>query len=83
MQLEWAIKHEQPINASGIINRIKKVVSVLNKEQFTKKSPETATLKLQIDWYGTNIVNDNNSCLNILKNINKNNITINLIECHI
>ncbi len=83
MQLEWAIKHEKPINASGIINRIKKVVSVLNKEQFTKKSPETATLKLQIDWYGTNIVNDNNSCLNILKNINKNNITINLIECHI
>lgn len=83
MQLEWAIKHEQPTNASGIVNRIKKLVSVLNKERFTKNSLETSTLKLQIDWYGTNIVNDNNLCLNILENINKKHIMINIIDCHV
>lgn len=80
MQLEWAIKHEQPTNASGIVNRIKKLVSVLNKERFTKNSLETSTLKLQIDWYGTNIVNDNNLCLNILEHINHKHIMIN---CHV
>ena len=80
MQLEWAIKHEEPINASGICNRIKKMVSVLNKKRFTKKSPETSTLELQIEWYGTHIVKDNSDCLNILERLNKNNITIDIIN---
>ena len=42
MKLEWAIKHEQPVNASGICNRIRKLMSVLNKERFTKKSLDLA-----------------------------------------
>ena len=79
MQLEWAIKHEHPINASGIVNRIKKIVSVLNKDRFTKKSPETVTLKLQIEWYGTYMMNDNILCLDLLEKLN-NNITISMIS---
>lgn len=80
MQLEWAIKHEHPVNASGITNRIRKMVSVLNKDKFTKKSPDTATLKLQIEWYGTHMVNENTLCLSILEKINKDNITMNLVD---
>lgn len=80
MQLEWAIKHEQPVNASGITNRIRKMVSVLNKDRFTKNSPETSHLELQIEWHGTDIVNENALCLSILEKINKDNITITMIN---
>ena len=80
MQLEWAIKHEHPVNASGITNRIRKMASVLNKEKFTKKSPETATLELRIEWHGTHMVNENTVCLSILEKLNKDNITITMIN---
>jgi len=80
MQLEWAIKHEHPVNASGITNRIRKIVSVLNKERFTKKSPETTTLDLHIEWHGTHMVNENTLCLSILEKLNKDTITITMIN---
>lgn len=80
MQLEWAIKHEQPVNASGITNRLRKMVSVLNKDRFTKKAPETTTLDLQIEWHGTHMVNENTLCLSILEKLNENNITITMVN---
>ena len=50
MQFEWAVKHVAPMNAGGLTNRIKKMYSVLNREQWTSKSPLAATVPLHIEW---------------------------------
>ena len=50
MQFEWALKHVPPRNAGGIINRIKKLVKLLNKERWTSKSPLAETMPLCIEW---------------------------------
>ena len=36
MQFEWAVKHVQPRNAGGIINRLKKLCVVLNKNNVVR-----------------------------------------------
>ena len=79
MQLEWAIKHEQPIKASGILNRIKKVVNVLKKDRFTSKSKQMSELFLHIEWYGTHLEAENALCLNMLENLNKSNVSYTII----
>jgi predicted GIY-YIG superfamily endonuclease len=50
MQFEWALKHIPPRNAGGIINRIKKLEILCNKERWTKKSPLAKNTPLTITW---------------------------------
>ena len=48
MQFEWAVKHVSPRNAGGIINRVKKMYTVLNKDKWTSKSPIASTVPLTV-----------------------------------
>jgi putative endonuclease len=50
LMFEWAVKHVQPRNAGGITSRIKKLYSVLNKKNWTSKSPEASTVPLSLEW---------------------------------
>ena len=50
MQFEWALKHIPPRNAGGIQNRIKKLFTLLNKEQWTKNAPLAETMPLILEW---------------------------------
>ncbi len=50
MQFEWALKHVPPRNTGGIVNRIKKLFVLCNKEQWTSKSPLAETMPLTIRW---------------------------------
>ena len=50
MQFEWAWKHVKPRNAGGVINRIKKLIILLNKERWTKNAPLASTMPLTIGW---------------------------------
>lgn len=54
MQFEWAVKHVAPRNAGGILNRIKKLYIVLNKERWTAKAPLASTVPLEVVWYQDN-----------------------------
>ena len=50
MQFEWAVKHVQPRNAGGIINRLKKLCVVLNKDKWTSKAPNACGIPLTLKW---------------------------------
>ena len=50
MRFEWAVKHSAPRNKFGIVNRIKKLFLVLNKERWTSKSPLAKDTNLIIEW---------------------------------
>ena len=50
LQFEWASKHVSPRDAGGLVNRIKKLYILLNKERWTSKSPEAKTVSLIIEW---------------------------------
>ena len=50
LQFEWAVKHFPPRNAGGIINRIKKLYGVLNKERWTGNSPEAKDVYLTVSF---------------------------------
>jgi predicted GIY-YIG superfamily endonuclease len=50
MQFEWAVKHVAPRNAGGVVNRIKKLYTVLNKQHWTSKAPDANTVPLIIEW---------------------------------
>ena len=50
MQFEWAVKHVPPRNAGGIINRLKKLCVVLNREKWTSKAPFSNTVPLTLKW---------------------------------
>tara|TARA_Y100000389_G_C17287321_1_gene426152 strand:+ start:101 stop:520 length:420 start_codon:yes stop_codon:yes gene_type:complete len=50
MQFEWAVKHFPPRSAGGLINRVKKLYGVLNKKQWTSKSPNAEDVQLNIIW---------------------------------
>jgi len=39
-----------PRNAGGIKNRIKKLYAVLNKKNWTSKSPDASTVPLTLEW---------------------------------
>ena len=56
MQFEWASKHVPPRNAGGIKNRIKKLFILLNKEQWTSKSPLANEIALEIKWFRRDIL---------------------------
>jgi len=51
MQFEWAIKHIPPRNLGGVINRIKKLYTLLNYDKWTSKSPDAVDVKLHIKWF--------------------------------
>ena len=50
LQFEWAIHHYKK-KLSGIENRMKKLFDILNKPQWTSKSPLSKDYKLKILWY--------------------------------
>ena len=50
MQFEWAVKHCAPRNAGGVLNRIKKLYTVLNKDKWTSKSPPARDVPLVLEW---------------------------------
>ena len=50
LQFEWAAKHVPPRDAGGVLNRIKKLYVLLNKTQWTSKSPLAATVPLTVEW---------------------------------
>ena len=50
MQFEWAVKHVAPRNAGGLLNRLKKLNTVLNKQRWTSKSPEAKDVHLHVKW---------------------------------
>lgn len=54
MQFEWALKHIRPRNAGGIVNRIKKLNTLLHKTKWTSKSPYAATCPLTLEWIDNN-----------------------------
>lgn len=51
MKFEWAVKHVEPKNAGGVLNRIIKIYTVLNKKFWTLNSPESSSIPLHIEWY--------------------------------
>jgi len=50
MQFEWAVKHVPPRNTGGIIHRLIKLFTVLNKSHWTSKSPLSSSIPLNIEW---------------------------------
>jgi len=50
LQFEWAVKHVPPRDSGGLINRLKKLYTVLNKSHWTSKSPEASAIPLQLEW---------------------------------
>ena len=50
MQFEWAVKHVPPRDAGGVVNRLKKLNTVLNKSHWTSKSPEASAIQLVLEW---------------------------------
>ena len=50
MQFEWAVKHVAPRNAGGVVNRIKKLYTVLNKSNWTSKAPDAKGVPLVVEW---------------------------------
>ena len=61
MQFEWALKHVPPRNAGGIVNRIKKLFVLCNKEQWTSNSPLAETMPLTIEWINALYKPENNT----------------------
>jgi predicted GIY-YIG superfamily endonuclease len=51
LQFEWAVKHVKPINKGGIINRLRKLINVLNRNKWTSKSPNASEINLIMDWH--------------------------------
>ena len=50
LQFEWASKHVPPRDAGGLINRVKKLYTLLTKAQWTSKSPLANMIPLSIKW---------------------------------
>ena len=50
LQFEWASKHVPPRDAGGLINRLKKLFILFNKEHWTSKSPKASTVQLSLEW---------------------------------
>lgn len=50
MQFEWAVKHVHPRDAGGLVNRLRKLCVVLNKEKWTSKASQADTIPLEVEW---------------------------------
>lgn len=81
LQLEWAVKNYGLKQKSGIVNRIDKLVGVLNQQKFTSKSRDIDTYhNLVLNWYSTNKIETDVSCMDILKRLPKNITLIHVLE---
>ena len=54
LRFEWAVKHCPPKSKKGLKNRINKLYSVLLKDRWTSKSPDSDTIPLIITWIDSN-----------------------------
>tara|TARA_B100000767_G_scaffold96320_1_gene92549 strand:+ start:578 stop:985 length:408 start_codon:yes stop_codon:yes gene_type:complete len=59
LRFEWAVKHCAPKKDTGIVNRIKKLIKVLNKEQWTSNSPFSKDYRLKLVWVDITFIPDN------------------------
>lgn len=59
LRFEWALKHVKPKNKTGIINRINKLILLLNKERWTNNSPLSLNYNLTINWCDLFLIPDN------------------------
>ena len=50
LKFEWALKHIKPRSKSGIINRMQKLLILINKEKWTNNSPSSLNYELKIVW---------------------------------
>jgi len=50
LQFEWASKHVPPRNAGGLVSRVKKLYTLLNKNKWTSKSPDACSVPLTVKW---------------------------------
>lgn len=50
LQFEWAVKHVPPRDSGGLLARLQKLYTVLNKTYWTSKSPPAATVPLRLEW---------------------------------
>ena len=50
LQFEWAVKHVPPRDSGGLNNRLKKLYTVLNKRNWTSKSPDASAIPLEVEW---------------------------------
>ena len=50
LKFEWALKHIKPRYKSGIINRMQKLLILINKEKWTNNSPSSLNYELKIVW---------------------------------
>ena len=50
LKFEWALKHIKPSSKSGIINRMQKLLILINKEKWTNNSPSSLNYELKIVW---------------------------------
>lgn len=50
LKFEWSLKHIKPRAKTGIINRIQKLLVLLNKEKWTNNSPSSLNYELKIVW---------------------------------
>ena len=50
LKFEWALKHIKPRSKTGIINRINKLLILLNKTKWTNNSPLSLNYELKIVW---------------------------------
>ena len=50
LQFEWAVKHVPPRNSGGLLARLIKLYTVLNKPHWTSKAPAASTVPLQLEW---------------------------------
>ena len=50
LQFEWAVKHAPPRNKGGIKSRIKKLYDTFRKERWTRNSPLSCDVPLELHW---------------------------------
>jgi predicted GIY-YIG superfamily endonuclease len=79
MQFEWACKHFGSKGAGGVVNRVIKMIGVMNKERCTTKACESSVYPLEITLHGVNYELDKKIMIALqelpfyvsIKNINK------------
>ena len=59
LRFEWALKHVKPKNKTGIVNRIGKLLVLLNTERWTKNSPLSLNYKLTLNWCDLFLIPEN------------------------
>ena len=59
LRFEWALKHVKPKYKTGIVNRINKLLILLNKERWTKNSPISYNYKLTLNWCDLFLIPEN------------------------